>query len=103
MLFRSKSSKLVDPKSDAAELRKCFGKVVPGFDSDKVYTSDIKKMFIWFELVKDFVALPDEGETTPEENPSTEPVAAPEEVAEAKPKKAPRKKAVKKTASDEAE
>ena len=50
---------LPDPKGDEKKLRTVFGEAVPGFDSERVYNSDIKKMFAWFHMVKDFVALPD--------------------------------------------
>ena len=59
-----------DPKGDEKKLRTAFGEIVPGVDSERVYTSDIRKMFAWYLLVKDIVALPDEGEAN--ENASTE-------------------------------
>lgn len=62
---------IIDPKSDPAKLKDFFGKVVPDFDSEKVYPSDIKKIINWFHLVKDVVAIEDE----PEASEVTEPVA----------------------------
>lgn len=61
MSFAEKGT-LPDPKGDEKKLRSVFGEIVPGFDSERVYTSDIRKMFAWYHLVKDMVALPDEGE-----------------------------------------
>ncbi len=69
MSFAEKGT-LPDPKGDEKKLRSVFGEIVPGFDSERVYTSDIRKMFAWYHLVKDTVALPDEGEAN--ENASTE-------------------------------
>ncbi len=43
----------VDPKGDANKLREYFKKIVPDFDEEKVYTSDIKKMISWFDVLKD--------------------------------------------------
>ncbi len=43
----------VDPKGDPKKLRDYFKKIVPDFDEEKVYSSDIKKMFTWFEALKD--------------------------------------------------
>ena len=69
MSFAEKGT-LPDPKGDEKKLRSVFGEIVPGFDSERVYTSDIRKMFAWYHLVKDMVALPDEGEAN--ENAATE-------------------------------
>jgi hypothetical protein len=44
-----------DPKGNPDALKKFFKKVLPDFDEEKVYTSDIKKMVIWYQLVKDLV------------------------------------------------
>ena len=43
----------VDPKGDQKKLRDYFKKLIPDFDEEKVYTSDIKKMLMWYELLKD--------------------------------------------------
>ncbi len=41
----------VDAKSNEKELRSFFKQVVPDFDSDRVYTSDIKKLVIWYGII----------------------------------------------------
>jgi hypothetical protein len=41
----------MDPKSSDDKLRKYFGEIVPDFDRDKVYTSDIKKVLTWYNLL----------------------------------------------------
>ncbi|MDE6384435.1 MAG: DUF5606 domain-containing protein [Paramuribaculum sp.] len=39
----------VDVKAmDDADLRKYFGQIMPDFDSDRVYTNDIRKLFNWY-------------------------------------------------------
>ncbi len=37
-------------KSDA-ELREYFGEILPEFDHDRVYTNDIRKVFVWYNLL----------------------------------------------------
>ena len=43
----------VDVKSFAtdADLRKYFGEILPEFDQDRVYTTDIRKLFSWYNLL----------------------------------------------------
>lgn len=43
----------VDPKSDAKALKAAFKEVVPDFDEECVYVSDIKKVFAWYRLLKE--------------------------------------------------
>ncbi len=38
-------------KTEAKLLKNTFGEVLPNFDEDKVYTSDIKKVFQWYNLL----------------------------------------------------
>ncbi len=67
--------KEVDMKSfsDDHELRKYFKEILPGFDEDRVYTNDIKKVFNWYNLlvaagITDFV----EKEEAPAEEQAEE-------------------------------
>ncbi len=41
----------VDPKADPKVLKDYFKKVVPAFDEERVYASDMKKILIWYELL----------------------------------------------------
>ncbi|MBL0102970.1 MAG: DUF5606 domain-containing protein [Bacteroidetes bacterium] len=41
----------VDLKGDQTKLRDYFKKLVPEFDEEKVYTSDIKKMLTWYDVL----------------------------------------------------
>jgi hypothetical protein len=43
----------VDLKGDANALRDFFATVVPEFDQERVYNSDIKKMLTWYSLLQD--------------------------------------------------
>ena len=54
-------------------LREEFKKILPGFDEDRVYDSDIKKLFSWYGLLKssdmlDFETSEDNSEEETEEN-----------------------------------
>ncbi|HRH66211.1 MAG TPA: DUF5606 domain-containing protein [Bacteroidia bacterium] len=53
----------VDVKADVAKLRDYFKKIVPNFDEERVYSSDIKKMLTWYELLKDKIDFSKEEET----------------------------------------
>ena len=62
----------LDPKkADNDELRAFFGEVLPDFDRDRVYPSDIRKLIQWYNIligagITDFTAE-EEGETIVEE------------------------------------
>lgn len=44
--------KTVDVKAmDNDEVRKLFGEIVPDFDNDRVYTTDIRKVFQWYNTL----------------------------------------------------
>jgi len=43
----------IDPKSDPKTLKAAFKEAVPNFDEDRVYASDIKKVFVWYKLLKE--------------------------------------------------
>lgn len=60
--MKQNPSSVPDAKSDGATLRNFFGEVAPGHDTDKVYSSDIKKIINWFNIIKD---LPLFNEETP--------------------------------------
>lgn len=42
----------VDGNSDPAELKAFMKSVLPEFDEDRVYPSDIKKLVKWFEIIR---------------------------------------------------
>lgn len=46
-------AKPVDVKSFAtdADLREYFGTILPEFDRDRVYTTDIRKLFSWYNIM----------------------------------------------------
>lgn len=61
-------------KTSDADIRTWFDGVYPNLDHDRVYTSDLKKMLKWFEILKganllDFTA---QQEKAPEEEPAAD-------------------------------
>lgn len=50
-----------DPKSNAEELRSFFREVAPGHDESRVYTSDIKKIISWYNIIKEFPLFEEEA------------------------------------------
>lgn len=47
------STSIPDSKADGEKLKAFFLEVAPDYDKEKVYTSDIKKILVWFNLLKD--------------------------------------------------
>ncbi len=76
------SADVPDAKADVQKLKSFFEQVAPNFDKDKVYTSDIKKILVWYHLLKD---LPLFQEAAPDAAGQAAPVQI-EEKAEVKAK-----------------
>jgi len=102
----------IDNNSTAEKIVEYFKELIPNYDDERVYLSDMKKMLKWYKIVADFYPqiieeLKDEvKEETPTESaspsPETETLVEPaveeektESVKEKKPKAAPKKKTVK--------
>jgi hypothetical protein len=68
----------IDPKSDTNALRTYFAQIVPNFDRDRVYPTDIRKLLQWYNL------LISSGNTDfmPQENPEEAAEEVPAETAE---------------------
>jgi hypothetical protein len=65
----------ISPKSSDNELKAYFEKVVPEYDKDRVYISDIKKVFLWYNALqqKDLLDFSEtEGENKKSENEEPE-------------------------------
>ena len=50
----------VSAKADGATLEAYFAEVLPAYDRDRVYTSDIKKVIQWYNLLLSKNLLTDE-------------------------------------------
>ncbi len=46
------NNSLPDPKADTLKLKEFFKEVAPNYDTERVYTSDMKKVIKWYELLK---------------------------------------------------
>ena len=67
----------IDSKAGGKELKAFMKEVLPDYDEERVYTSDIKKMVSWYNLLlsKGMVEFTEEEEEKPEteeETPKTE-------------------------------
>ncbi|MCX6270329.1 MAG: DUF5606 domain-containing protein [Bacteroidetes bacterium] len=70
----------VDPKSEGAVLRNYFEEVLPEFDKERVYNSDIKKVLTWYNLLMEKGKLDfSEEVATEEETPSDQSQPSPEQ------------------------
>ena len=50
---KENTATLIGAKSDSKTLRSYFKTIVPDYDEEKVYDSDIKKLLTWYSLLKD--------------------------------------------------
>jgi hypothetical protein len=50
-----------DTKASGEELRNYFREVAPGHDETRVYTSDIKKIISWYNIIKEFPLFEEEA------------------------------------------
>ena len=74
----------VSAKSDGADLEALMGDIVPNWDAERVYTSDIKKLVTWYNILVQHAA-----DLFVKEEPATdEPKTEAKEAAPAKGKKA---------------
>jgi hypothetical protein len=65
----------ISQKSDDKELKKYFEKILPEYDRERVYTSDIKKVITWYNQLQalNLLDILEKEEKPEEENsPSTE-------------------------------
>jgi hypothetical protein len=60
----------VDSNSDSSELKSFLKSILPEYDEDRVYTSDIKKLVKWYEVISRFA--PEIFEEKPSEEKQTE-------------------------------
>jgi hypothetical protein len=79
----------IDPKADDKALKACFLEVVPDYDPDRVYVSDIKKIITWYNLLAEnnMLDFTEPEEEKPEEG-AEKPVA--EKEVTAKPARKPK-------------
>jgi hypothetical protein len=85
----------INPQASPIDLRNYFGEIVPSFDREKVYPTDIKKMLNWYNLLisKELTDFEPKKEDESEEGGKTEAKEIPEKKEKKEPK--PVKKAEK--------
>lgn len=64
----------ISPKASTNELKTYFEKVVPEYDKDRVYISDIKKVLLWYNMLqnKDLLDFSEEEKNKEEDNQDQE-------------------------------
>jgi hypothetical protein len=63
----------IDSKSDQVKLKAYFGEVLPEYDKDRVYMSDMKKVIVWYNILHKLGQLvKDEPESGKEEEKDKE-------------------------------
>lgn len=78
----------IDSKSDPDKLKKYFEEILPDYSREKVYISDIKKIFQWYNLLqKQGLLVKEKPEDKKEDKSSVEPEAVNNTPAEKKKKK----------------
>ena len=88
----------ISPKSSANELRIFMEEMVPDYDAERVYNSDIQKLVNWYNLLVEKNLIdnePDEEEQQDVENKEEKPVVKEEVKTEKKPKPQPKTSAAK--------
>jgi hypothetical protein len=81
---------LPDVKADGATLRSYFESILPNYDAERVYTSDIVKLIKWYKILENHQLLPIIKKVESEEK-AEEIIPEKEEVIEAKPAKKTKK------------
>lgn len=93
LMDKFENKQAIDPKSSNTELINLFSEILPDYDKDRVYVSDIKKVITWYNTLVQKDLLKSEPET--KEVKETEEVAKDETTISEKPKKAPKPAAAK--------
>jgi hypothetical protein len=58
----------IDSKSDPVKLKTYFGEVLPEYDKDRVYMSDMKKVIVWYNILHKLGQLVKEEPESEKEN-----------------------------------
>ncbi|MFC2090702.1 DUF5606 domain-containing protein [Bacteroidota bacterium] len=49
---KEEGKEAIDPKSDISEIKAYLSEVLPEYDEERVYTSDIKKLLTWYNTLQ---------------------------------------------------
>ncbi|MDP4184825.1 MAG: DUF5606 domain-containing protein [Bacteroidota bacterium] len=66
IIEKENGGKTVDPKSGNDQVKAYFGEILPEYDRDRVYVSDMKKILQWYNLLMDKQLLSVEDEKAAE-------------------------------------
>jgi len=66
LLIKEQGKESIDPKSSNDTLKKVFGELIPNYDKERVYVSDMKRLFVWYNLLIKHEIIKLEDATTPE-------------------------------------
>jgi hypothetical protein len=94
--IKDSKEKIPDAKADGKELKAYFEKVYPDLDFERVYSSDMRKMIRWYEILTagkiDIPASPEENQKADDKPKAAKPKVDATSMKEGKPSKsAPRK------------
>jgi hypothetical protein len=56
------NGKTLSPQASANEIKNLFAEILPEYDQDRVYVSDMKKIFQWYQLLSESNLLTDPAE-----------------------------------------
>lgn len=66
------SGKMISNKASSNEIKAFFEEILPEYDKDRVYISDMKKIIQWYQLLSEQNLLIETEEEKPEENKTQE-------------------------------
>jgi len=72
---KENGGKTIDPKSSNDELKNFMAEILPNYDKERVYVSDIKKLVIWYGILLDnklLVFEEEEKKESTEKEPAVE-------------------------------
>ena len=68
---KENGSNSINHKSPSEKLKSYFAEVLPSYDRDRVYVSDIKKVILWYSILLEKDILDFSGEDDTEEKPES--------------------------------
>ena len=69
---KSEGKSAIDGKGDVSDLKKWFESVLPEYDKDRVYVSDIKKIALWYNILHKLdMLVKEEPEDKKDDNDAT--------------------------------
>lgn len=66
------NGKVISSKASNNEIKSFFEEILPDYDKDRVYVSDMKKILQWYQLLSDQNLLIDSEDEKPEEKSTEE-------------------------------